>query len=49
MRVNRDTGVAASQNPNGIIINEAFKPNQMPNKLEVPEIQTEKPVVGGIF
>ena len=49
MRVNRETGVAASQDPNGVIINEAFKPGQMPNKLEAPEVQTEKPVVGGIF
>ena len=49
MRVNRNTGVAASQDPDGVIINEAFKPGQMPNKLEIPEVQTEKPVVGGIF
>ena len=49
VRVNRNTGVAASQDPDGVIINEAFKPGQMPNKLEIPEVQTEKPVVGGIF
>ena len=49
MRVNRNTGVAASQDPNGVIITEAFKPGQSPNKLETPETHVEKPVVGGIF
>lgn len=49
MRVNRNTGVSAAQDPNGTIINEAFKPGQAPNKLETSEIQTERPVVGGIF
>ena len=50
IRVNRNTGVAASQDPNGVIINEAFKPGQTPNQLQyVDEETTEKPVVGGIF
>ena len=49
MRVNRNTGVSAAQDPNGTIINEAFKPGQSPNKLETSEVQTERPVVGGIF
>ena len=49
MRVNRNTGVSAAQDPNGTIINEAFKPGQAPNKLETSEVQTERPVVGGIF
>ena len=49
MRVNRNTGVSAAQDPNGTIINEAFKPGQSPNKLETSEVQPERPVVGGIF
>ena len=49
MRVNRNTGVAASQDPNGMIINEVFKPGQLPNKPQYVETHTEKPVVGGIF
>ncbi len=49
MRVNRNTGVSAAQDPNGTIINEAFKQGQAPNKLEISEVQTERPVVGGIF
>lgn len=49
VRVNRNTGVAASQDPNGVIINEAFKPGQSPNKVENVETSVEKPVVGGIF
>ena len=32
VRVNRNTGVAASQDPDGMIINEVFKPGQTPNK-----------------
>lgn len=49
VRVNRNTGVAASQDPNGVIINEVFKPGQSPNKVENVETSVEKPVVGGIF
>ena len=49
VRVNRNTGVAASQDPDGVIINEVFKPGQGPNKFEAPEIKMENPVVGGIF
>ena len=49
MRVNRNTGIAASQDPDGVIINEVFKPGQAPNKKQTQEIQSEKPVVGGIF
>lgn len=51
VRVNRDTGVAASQDSNGIIVNEAFKPGQKPNQpqIVVTETEKEKPVVGGIF
>ena len=49
VRVNRNTGVAASQDPNGVIINEVFKPGQTPNQIQNMETTTEKPVVGGIF
>ena len=53
VRVNRSNGVAASQDPNGVIINEAFKPGQSPNPVQhsnsFEENTTEKPVVGGIF
>ena len=49
MRVNRNTGVAAAQDPNGVIINEVFKPGQYPNKPQYVEEQSQKAVVGGIF
>lgn len=49
VRVNRNTGVAASQDPNGTIITEVFKPGQTPNKPQNVKEQTEKTVVGGIF
>ena len=51
VRVNRSNGVAASQDPNGIIINEVFKPGQGPNKPQYVESQVEQhqAVVGGIF
>ena len=51
VRVNRSNGVAASVDPNGIIINEVFKPGQGPNKPQHVETQTEQQqaVVGGIF
>ena len=49
VRVNRSNGVAASQDPNGTIINEAFKEGQKPNPPVSTEKHTEKPVVGGIF
>ena len=32
VRVNRNSGIAASQDPNGVIVNEFFKPGQSPNK-----------------
>ena len=51
VRVNRSNGVAASQDPNGVIINEAFKPGQTPNQVQHvytgdDEDTKEKPVVG---
>jgi len=49
VRVNRDNGVAASQDPNGTIVNEFFKAGQSPNKPQIIEKQVEKAVVGGIF
>nr|MBQ0091660.1 PBP1A family penicillin-binding protein [Candidatus Enterousia merdequi] len=49
VRVNRNTGVAASQDPNGTIINEVFKPGQTPNKPQTVKEQSTKTAVGGIF
>ena len=49
MRVNRNNGVSAAQDPNGVIINEVFKPGQAPNPLQTNEKHSTKPVVGGIF
>ena len=49
VRVNRNTGVAASKDPNGIIVNEAFKEGQGPNEPQNVVLPTEKAVVGGIF
>ena len=49
IRVNRNNGVAASQDPDGVIINEFFKPGQTPNKVQNTEKQVEQAVVGGIF
>ena len=49
VRVNRNSGVAASQDPNGTIINEVFKPGQSPNPPQYVVLPTEKAEVGGIF
>ncbi len=49
MRVNRGNGVAASQDPNGMIVNEFFKEGQAPNKPQNVETKVEQAVVGGIF
>ncbi len=49
MRVNRNNGVAAVQDPSGVIINEVFKPGQKPNPLQTSEKHNTKPMVGGIF
>ena len=49
MRVNRNTGVSASQDPNGVIINEVFKPGQKPNPVHTNEKGKEKPMIGDIF
>ena len=49
MRVNRNTGISAAQDPDGVIINEVFKPDQKPNPAKVVEKQKGKASVGGIF
>lgn len=49
VRVNRNSGIAASQDPDGTIINEVFKPGQSPNKPQSVKEQTQKTTVGGIF
>lgn len=49
MRVNRRTGVAASADPSGMIIQEAFKPGQSPNPAPRVRAAQSGPVVGGVF
>ena len=60
MRVNRRSGVAASADPTGTIISEAFKPGQKPNPapqtVVVPttsgttvSVPASVPMVGGVF
>ena len=59
VRVNRATGIAATRDPNGTIITEAFKPNQGPNEPDAPkatiitidgqDVQQYTPQVGGVF
>ncbi len=49
MRVNRNTGVSAAKDPDGIIINEVFKPGQGPNPAKTNYQQKNKPMVGNIF
>jgi len=49
MRVNRNNGVAASKDPDGFIITEAFKEGQGPNPAPERETKTSTPMVGGIF
>ncbi|MBR5904040.1 MAG: PBP1A family penicillin-binding protein [Alphaproteobacteria bacterium] len=49
MRVNRNSGVSAAQDPDGMIINEVFKPGQKPNPAKVVEKQKDKAAIGGIF
>ena len=49
VRVNRATGVAAAADPNGTIINEAFKPGQKPNPAPAVKQSSSGAVVGGIF
>ncbi|MCQ2598966.1 MAG: PBP1A family penicillin-binding protein [Alphaproteobacteria bacterium] len=49
MRVNRRSGVAASQDPDGTIITEAFKPGQKPNPAPSAHAAETGPVMGGVF
>ncbi|MCQ2574966.1 MAG: hypothetical protein MJ156_02600, partial [Alphaproteobacteria bacterium] len=49
MRVNRSNGVAASKDPNGIIITEVFKEGQGPNPAPEKTENISAPMVGGIF
>lgn len=49
VRVNRRTGVAASADPEGTIITEAFKAGQKPNPVSVKKTSSSGPVVGGVF
>ncbi len=60
VRVNRANGVAATRDPNGVIITEAFKANQGPNVPDITETvvitvdgetikQSAAPQVGGVF
>ena len=49
MRVNRRSGASASDDPNGTIIQEAFKPGQKPNPAPQKNPQESSVVVGGVF
>lgn len=49
MRVNRNSGISASLDPDGVIINEAFKDGQKPNTPQTVQKQVEQTTVGGIF
>lgn len=49
VRVNRNSGAAASQDPYGTIINEVFKPGQQPNPYKPVDETDETATLGGIF
>ena len=49
VRVNRMSGAVATEDPNGTIITEAFKPGQHPNQAPATKATTTGPVVGGVF
>ena len=49
MRVNRRSGASATSDPDGTIIQEAFKPGQLPNPAPKKQAATTGPVVGGVF
>lgn len=49
VRVNRRTGAAASSDPDGTIITEAFKAGQKPNPTLSHKNISTGPVVGGVF
>lgn len=49
MRVNRRSGASAASDPNGMIIQEVFKPGQAPNPAPKKTASDTSAVVGGIF
>ncbi|MBN1324941.1 MAG: PBP1A family penicillin-binding protein [Alphaproteobacteria bacterium] len=49
IRVNRRTGVLSSQDPDGIIITEAFKEGQSPNPAPQTLKSSKSPAIGGVF
>ena len=49
MRVNRRSGASATSDPDGTIIQEAFKPGQSPNPAPRKSVAGFSPVVGGVF
>lgn len=49
VRVNRRSGAAATEDPNGVIITEAFKQGQKPNPAPAVKAKESGPVVGGVF
>ena len=49
MRVNRRSGASVVDDPNGTIIQEAFKPGQKPNPAPQKGPQESSAVVGGVF
>ena len=49
MRVNRRSGASAASDPEGTIIQEAFKPGQSPNPAPRKSVAGFSPVVGGVF
>jgi penicillin-binding protein 1A len=51
-RVNRDNGQSAADSPDGVIINEAFKPGQKPNppkKSSGGDMSSQSVEMGGVF
>ncbi len=49
VRVNRRSGAAATDDPNGTIIQEVFKPGQSPNPAPRQSVAKSSAVVGGVF
>ena len=49
MRVNCRSGASVADDPNGTIIQEAFKPGQKPNPAPQKNPQESSAVVGGVF
>ena len=49
MRVNRRSGASAASDPDGMIIQEAFKVGQKPNLAPRKNAPGQSPVVGGVF